>query len=223
MVYNNALQVSKNVYDGEEIYIATNVDTVSPTFTKINGKEFSSYNYSLFVSDSHKDTQMKEKFDAVVPILFQNDKLDTSSWITMMETDSVSVMKKTLLDQEFKKQQQAQEAQQQQIKLEQQKIEAIKQQDLLNKEHEITKIAIENDKDILISEMDAQSKLELEQLKLGFNTSIDESQRKQDIESKKLELAKDVENNRRTENQADLQLKKDKLNIDRIKANKTNK
>lgn len=220
MVYNNALQVSKSVYDGKELFIATNFDNASPSFINISGSEYASYNYSLFVSDSKRDTMMKEQFESIAPVLFQTDKLDTSSWITMMETDSVAVMKKTLLEQEKKKQKANQEAQQQQMKLEQEKIKVMKEQDVANKEHEITKLSIENDKDILIQEMSDQSKLELEQLKLSGNSNGVAEQNKINIDNGKLDLAREAESAKQRLAQDDLSMKKEKLDLDRLKVNK---
>ncbi len=193
-VAKDCLQGKNKVFQ----YITDDIDTV---LFAVDGDEFSLADYGVFISSAAKDQLVLETMKQLMQAALQNDKIQLSSVIDVLNSNSPTDIKHKLIDAEaeMQKQQQeiAQQEQQTQMVSEQERLKF--EYEKLDREDENKQLDREND--IRIAELKAigmdspttdnsdtiieQSKLALEQVKLAHQQSVDN--KKLSLEQKKIE------------------------------------
>ncbi len=186
-VLTTLLETAKLAYiDGKNIqYI---VDDIYTHLLQIDGGQLNDSDYGVFVSDSAKDQQIKEKLEQLGQAALQTDKARLSDIIRILESDSISEIKSTIIagerereerDQQASKDQQKQMESQERMASEQlqsQLLEAEKDRQL---KRDLQQMEI--DKDLYASDSNQNgipdavdiAKLQLEREKLTIQTQME--------------------------------------------------
>lgn len=131
-VLTTLLETAKIAYiDGKKIqYI---VDDIYTHLLQIDGGLLNDSDYGVFVSDSAKDQQIKEKLEVLGQAALQNDKARLSDIIRILESDSISEIKSTIISGEREKEsrdQQQSQIQQKQMELQDRQLKEANQMKL---------------------------------------------------------------------------------------------
>lgn len=216
-VHTNIMNIAKIVYNDQSVLVENVFNDTLIGMINIDGNEYASYDYGMFVSDSQEDTELRNIIKTSAPTLLQSGTIDFSTYITIMDCKDPIMARRIIAKAEEQKklQQKAQQEQLQQI--EQQKIEAAKQLEQQKRDFELTKLQIETNKDIQLKEMEIDAKIAIEEIKSDndMKKSEDSNSHSRDMEDKKTSLAE-------KKMQMDYDVKKEKLNIDRNKSKTKN-
>ena len=177
-------------------------------FLNLDESEFSSAEYGLFVSNSSKDTRALESLRALAQAALQNDKISARELATIITSDDMATIKRTLEDAEDRRQ--ANE----QALIEKQN-EGNMQVQQATQEWEMMKMENDNQQ----NELDRQNKIELELIKQAASGNIvpEDDNGPTSIDYEKLRLEKEKANNDDSYKKADLMLKARKLEDDKEK------
>jgi hypothetical protein len=221
-VLNNALNLAKTVYKGRSLVVQNNLDDISQGVIELDVDSLANSDLGIFVSNSKKDTALREDIRNIAPIMFQNDRLSADGYIKLKRTDDPVIMQQVLKEVEDERKRQAEQAQQAQAKQQEQMLAAQAQKDKEARDFETFKIQQETQKEILLKEIDIEGKLELEALKQS-NTEVKDTSTedaKLNIAERKLALEETMATWQKHTDTEDLKLEKQKLTINRNK--KTN-
>ena len=183
------------------------MDEVTRKIVNIDGDIFNNSEYSVFVSDSTKNSAVKQNLEQLAQAALQNQQAKFSDVIAVLETDSVSkaksILKKAEADAQAQAQQAEQAASEQAQKLQQMQIDAAKEDREDRQAHEIEKENVkggfklrEKEMDVFKfqQELDANSNgvpdhLEIEKLKMQkMNDSMKNSLEQKKLSQKDREL-----------------------------------
>lgn len=211
-VYKNAMELAKVVYDNQSFFIQNNMDDFMKGYMEIKGSEIAGYDYSIFVSDSRNDSEIKSILKQQAPILMQNDKIDAEGFITLLETKSISAIKKEFRNQEIRRQRLQQEAQNRQLEIQKEQLAAQEKMTAEQRAHEIQKISMDIEGKIILKEMDINNQPE------------DQSEEyKKSIEERKAAILEEAQRLKEQTHQDDMDIKRSKLELERMKINKQSK
>ena len=139
-VLTKLLECSKIAYMGGK-KISHIVDEVYSETINIEGEIFADSDYGVFVTNSSKDFQVKEKLIQLADIALQNEKMTMTDILTILEEDSISAIKGKIAstEEEFNKrvsdnQQADRDAQQQAAQMQQETAMKMMENDNLNKQ-----------------------------------------------------------------------------------------
>jgi hypothetical protein len=209
--------------DGKKInYIS---DDMGRVLLDLNAEDFALCEYAVFVSNTTKDTRAVETMRSLAQAMLQNDKISAAELATIMVTDDMASLKRTLETAEENRKAFEQQMAQEQTKQVEMQIQAQAQETQAGRDHE----SMEN-------ELDRINKLEVEALKIegqlaqasmatpeqGDDGNLEE--RKLSLQEQKqreeLKLKKEALELQRKKLLQDLKLSKEELAIKRKQANK---
>lgn len=202
------IEIAKDCLQDKKSNFQYITDDLAAVLFEVDGDEFSNADYGIFISNAVKDEESLETLKQLLQAALQNDKIELSSVVDVLNTRSLSDLKHKLIDAEEDRneqiQQQAQAQQQhekqlqdQQTQLEQEKMDRESEEKQLDRENQIEIATIKSEGaaelksgDEGVSTLEATEKIALEKSKLAHQKMID--QRKLDLENKKI----DAENTR---------------------------
>ena len=194
------LNVSKDVYRGESKRIQYMTDDMANVFFKLNGDEFASSEYGLFISNSAKDQMAIEALKQLTHAALQNEQMTLSDVVQIYNASSLSDLRHNLKQSEAKAQQRVEQQQQQQMQMQemqvqqQQKVEEQKMQleqakmelEMEKENREDGRNARDNQTKLQIAQMGIMSKAaDLDANDNGIKDSVDLA--KLDIERVKIQ------------------------------------
>jgi hypothetical protein len=163
------LDTAKHAWRKEKKVLQYITDDLSTVMFEVDGEEFASDQYGLFVSNTRGDHELLSSLKQLAHAGIQNDKISFSQLMDIYTSDSISSIRRKIESAELEKeqqrqkeQQQAQEMQQQQQQAQQQaqqqQIEAATQDREDKQAHEIEKTILDNDTKIEVALINAESK-----------------------------------------------------------------
>lgn len=197
------IEVAKECLENQTKNFQYITDDLAPVLFSVQGDDFINADYGVFLSNATKDQQSLDMLKQLMQAALQNDKIQLSSVIDILNTNSLSDVKARLLKSEEKMQQFQQESEkanqalQQQIHketmdLEQQKLDLEKYK--IDQDNE-TRISVEQMKSLAIDEgASPQSIIDtganaLKQQELNSKHYIEQEKLKHDKNTKDKELA----------------------------------
>lgn len=230
-VCEGILEVAKDVYRKGSKVLQFVTDDLQTVLFDLNGEEFNSADYGVFVTDDNKDMEVFQAMKEHMKFALQNDQMAFHQIADIYSTESVSEIRATLSKHYEDKQQQAQAQQQQMAQIEQEKIAAqqqMHQEDMQLKQY-ISDSA--NQTKIQVAEIGVfsrQQDLDLDQSGVADPIELaDQALRQREVMSKefmenlKLQSQKIKEGREASEKQKELSLKeKELLSKEKIEAEK---
>lgn len=113
------IEVSKDCLEGDSKSYQYITDDLSTVLFTIDGDDFINADYGVFLSNTTKDQQSLEMLKQLLQAALQNDKIQLSSVIDVLNSNSLSDIKSRLLQAEEEAQQAAQESAQMEQQLQQ--------------------------------------------------------------------------------------------------------
>lgn len=217
-------------------YITDDVDTV---LFEVDGNDFNNADYGVFVSNISRDQQTLETLKQLLQAALQNDKVELSQVVDVLNTNSISDIKNKLIDAEedrqemIQQQQQAeqkhqQELQQQQIDFQNQELDRQSDEKQLDRENEIQIALIKSEGaaelkagDSGVAELEGRAKIDLEQSKLEHQRMVDKrkfSLEKMKIDAENLRSQQELDKQHKHEKQVQNKELENKVKLERIKA-----
>ncbi len=195
------IDVAKDCLQGKNKVFQYITDEIETILFAVDGDEFCMADYGVFITSAAKDQLVLETMKQLMQAALQNDKIQLSSVIDVLNSNSPTDIKHKLIDAEAEQQQiQQQVAQQEQqanmaaeqerLKFEYEKLDREDNNKQLDRENDIRLAELKaigmdspdtDNSDTIIE----QSKLALEQVKLAHQQSIDN--KKLSLEQKKIE------------------------------------
>ena len=233
-VYEALIEVAKDAWRGKSKKLQYIMDDMATVFADIDGNEFDSAEYGVFMSNSSRDNDALQHLKGLTEQALVNDKMNLTSVIDVIMSNSITETRKKIEAYEEMMQQQKQkelEMQQQQIEANretaQQQIEsafALKQQELDLKKYEVDS---NNETKIQIAEINVfsrQQDLDTNQngipdpLEVG-KLALEERRHNSEVYDKELERQlkeKDLNHKKETENKK-LSIDEEKIKVEREK------
>lgn len=203
------LEVAKFCWKGKKKKLQFISDELTTEMFEVDGEDFADSEYGVFLSNTQSDTQLFEALKQLAHAGIQNDKLNFSMLMDIYTTDSIASIKRKIETYEEEAQQNAERARKEELQVQQQmnkeKLDFEKYKIELQAKTEIQKALISKGSE----EGTEDASLELEKLR------IEEEKFRKEYELKTKELEEVKRSNKVKEEQ-----NKEKLSIDRIKANK---
>lgn len=235
------IDVAKDCMQGKNKVFQYITDEMATVLFAVDGDEFSLADYGVFVTSATKDQLILDTLKQMLQAALQNDKVELSSVIDVLNSTSPTDIKHSLLDAEEKRNQQMAEQAKadQQIQMQIHKEQMDFEHEKLDREDQNKQLDREND--IQIAELKAlgndamgtpeddskmiaeQAKLALEQSKLAHTRSIEErklqlEQKKVDAENKRTEAdSKEAEKDRQHAKQLEKIKGENALKVQRAK------
>lgn len=160
------------------------LDDLSVKVLEIDGELLQNEDFGIFVSDAQKDHQVFETLKQLTHSLVQNDKARLTDLVKIMKSNSIEELESYIQHTEQQSERLAQQEFEQQRELQLQQLEIEKQVREDEQAHEIEKLLIERETELLKKSLDSQikdndneSKIVIEQLK---------NENKKEIESLKI-------------------------------------
>lgn len=197
------IEVAKECLEGKTKNFQYITDDMAPSLFTVQGDEFVNADYGVFLSDTTKDHQTLDQLKQLMQAALQNDKIQLSTVIDVLNTNSISDVKARLLAAESQAQELAQESSKMEqelnqkmheegIQLEYDKMAQEDRNKQLDRENQISVAELKavGSDSLSTPESDLPSiteiaKVELEKSKLAFQVSQD--QRKTALEEKKIQ------------------------------------
>ena len=201
------------------------MDDMSRVFFNIDGAEFDNTEYGVFVSDSSRDEITLNTVRQLTQAALQNGLASMSDVISLIQSDSVVDIKKKIEASEEQRQQQAKEQQEQEQAMIQQAEEVKQQAEAMKQDREDKRNTQDNNTKIEVALINAEAKQDMD---LDDDGILDGLEREK-LNAKLTKDAQDTAIKEKTltqnakQNAEELKLKKEKLKIDRKKANATPK
>jgi len=95
-VMNTLLDTAKEAWKGKNIKKQYVLDDMSSAFLELNGDEFRSAEYGIFVNDSSKDMELFGALKSIAQVAMQNDKLSMSGMIDIYCTESIASIRRKI-------------------------------------------------------------------------------------------------------------------------------
>lgn len=106
------IEAAKHAWSGKSKKIQYVTDDLTTVFFSVDGEQFNNSEYGVFVSNSAKDQEALNIVKQLMQAAIQNDKVELSSVIDVLSSESVADIKNKLLKAEANKAQQMSESQQ---------------------------------------------------------------------------------------------------------------
>lgn len=217
-------------------YITDDVDTI---LFEVDGDDFNNADYGVFVSNITRDQQTLETLKQLLQAALQNDKVELSQVVDVLNTNSISDIKRKLVDAEedrqemLQQQQQSEQEHQQQMQqqlVQQQQEELDRQSDekQLDRENQIQIALIKSEGvaelkagDSGVAELEAQAKIALEQSALEHQKMVDRRKlglEQMKINAENLRSKQEMDKQHAHEKQIKNKELENKIKIERIKA-----
>jgi len=90
------LDTAKEAWKGKNIKKQYVLDDMSSAFLELNGDEFRSAEYGIFVNDSSKDMELFGALKSIAQVAMQNDKLSMSGMIDIYCTESIASVRRKI-------------------------------------------------------------------------------------------------------------------------------
>jgi hypothetical protein len=203
------------------------MDDMARIFFEVDGEEFDSTEYGVFVSNISRDEQILQSLRSLAQVALQQDKANLYDIATMMQSESISDLKRKLQKAEMDRAKQNEIAQDNQAKREQQMIQMQQQMEAAKEDREDARNTEDNNTKIEVALINADSKDMDRQRDYDLNDNgirddldmeklrIQEDKNRTDAEIKRAQLDEAIRKNTR-----DLQLKEKDLEIKKKAANK---
>lgn len=212
------IEVAKECLEGKTKNFQYITDDLATVLFEVQGDEFNNADYDVFMTNAIKDQKTLDGLQALMQAAIQNDKIQISSVVDVLNSNSPAEIKARLKqgEEEFQKaQQQSEQAKQaleksmhdEQLALEHEKMDREDTNKQLDRENQLSIAEMKalggdamgnqgDDSAMIIN----QAKIELEKSKLAFQKSIED--RKANLEAKKIDAE-----NKRTQTDKELQSK----------------
>ena len=201
------------------------MDDMSRVFFNVEGAEFDNTEYGVFVSDSSRDEMTLNTLRQLTQAAMQNGMASMSDVIAMMQSSSIVDIKRRMETAEESRQQQGQQAQEQEQAMIQQQEQIKAETEERKEDRQDKRNTQDNNTKIEVALINAEAKQDLD---LDDDGILDGLEREK-LNAKLTKDAQDTAIKERTldqnakQNAEELKLKKEKLKIDRKKANATPK
>lgn len=213
-VCDAVIEVAKECLEGKSMNFQYITDDLAEVLFEVDGNEFNNSDYGVFVSNTSRDQSTLETAKQLLQAALQNDKLQLSDAISVLNSTSVADIKAVLKNSEQEAaQRQAQEGERQ-SQMQQQQIEAQQQQLQFTQEFEKEKL----DRDDYNKEQDRQVKIQVAEigaLSFSKDTDADNDGVPDVIETSKLALED-------RKHQAQVHLEQQKLGLEKQKIDAEN-
>jgi hypothetical protein len=223
-VLTKVLNVAKIAYkDGKKIqYI---VDEAYVANLEIDGDEFNDSDYGLFVSDSSRDYQTKQKLESLAQVALQQDKATLRDMVKLYNAQSMAEFEHYLIEAEDRKIQENQEMQKQEMASNERIAQQNQQTEAMKQDREDGRVDRKNTTAIKIAELNLsikdqdkngipdnqeQGKVAVAQMKVMSDQTIKQQQLAQDEEKNKGDLLLKADDNRIKEKKVDADIKGDR-------------
>ena len=201
-VCEGIIEVAKECLDGKSKTFQYITDDMSTIMFTVDGDDFVQADYGVFVSNATKDQAKLQQMKSLLQAALQNDKVQLSSVIDVLNSDSLSDIKESLLRAEDQQMQNMQQQQQAKIQADQEAQDKAHQLALEKMDRDSQEKQLDREKDIQIAtiksegqaemqtgaqgvkQLSEQSKLELERSRLEHEKVI--QQRKLDLEQQRI-------------------------------------
>ncbi len=217
-------------------YITDDVDTV---LFEVDGDDFNNADYGVFVSNISRDQQTLETLKQLLQAALQNDKVELSQVVDVLNTNSISDIKRKLIDaeedrqemlvqQQKMEQEHQQEMQNQMIQSQAEALDRESEEKQLDRENQIQLAIIKaegsaefNTGDAGVDTLETEAKIALEKSKLEHQKMVDK--RKLDLEQLKinaenLRSKQELDKQHTHEKQIQAKDHENKLKVERVKA-----
>ena len=155
---------------------------ILPDFTTqmidIDGDEFSELDYGLAVDNSSGLQELQQKIDMLAQAALQNQTLNFSTIMKLYGSNSLAEKQRMVERNEQQIQEQRQQEQQQQMQAQQQDIQARMQQEQMRQQQLDTLNQRDNETKILVAQIAAQSKIDLDTSENSYENTAAELARK---------------------------------------------
>ena len=118
------LEVAKDIYSGKTKKLQYITDDLASIIFNIDDESFACSEYGIFVTNAGKDYQTLQMLKEIMHASIQNDKLELSDAINILNTESIAEIKNKLVQSEQERNQREQLIQEQQINAQNQAIQA---------------------------------------------------------------------------------------------------
>jgi len=158
------IEAAKHVWSQKSKKIQYVTDDMATVFFSVDGPQFNNAEYGVFVSNSIKDQEALNIIKQLMQVAIQNDKVELSSVIDVLSSESTADIKNKLLNAEAKRAEQIQASQQQQLEHEQ----MLKQMELEEKQKD-------RDLDQYIADENNRTKIEVQEIANYFKAADTDS------------------------------------------------
>lgn len=181
-VLQSAIKLAQNMWKDKSIRKQYVLDDLSVKTLELNPGDLDNSDFGIFISNSGKDIQVFDTLKNLSQALIQNDKAKISDIIKIVKANSVEKLEEEIIQSEKKLDERIQQEQQFQQQLQQEQIQAQKKQLEDTQSHEIDKLLVERETQLLVKSLDTQENQIKQQLE------VEKINQKERLESRKLDI-----------------------------------
>jgi len=186
------------------------MDDMSRITMDINGEDFASSEYDIFISDSANDLKIRQTIEQLAHAYVQNGGSLTLP-IKVLRSDSITQMGKIIEEQEAENNKRSQEMEQQKLKSQEAAQQAALEDKQKDRDLEYYKINKEAETKLEIAGQSPQEDTSLDEAKLGLDAqkqANEQSNKEKEFNIKQSKLEEDKRHNMATEKISKTKIKK---------------